>query len=368
MHIPGFGGRQTIETDRQAITLEDHARETPPQEAEPVVHTGGLQQSPVGLSARLSANDVIDILCENQRGAFLCGAPMFSSVGLWLTDPHAWTTPQGKYTPYNIMNAELPDPTWEWLWPRWFVDMTGDVDENGWTYNLNFTRHHWHGHHLWYHSFVRRRYWLRKRRKRVAGGTSKRLNEEGTRYTATVMSAGKTTQHASMLHVLQQEEEPEPINLSNLGDFYTRLRQCRIDREKLEAVDLYLHQGRDLYALAGEVKTILRFMIFQDSRRRFLALLSQHCEELEKGHIKHEGEGGDEDEASQHACVADAVDMAEAMIAKLDYWSDRQELTRIEEDAALDRIMAAKLDEQEERRRQPDLNRLHDTRKEEGGL
>ncbi|ORY77009.1 hypothetical protein BCR37DRAFT_158626 [Protomyces lactucae-debilis] len=360
MHIPGFGPRQVIEEDRHVIGLEDRLCNATPTEQPQAAHLG-LQNSPVGLSAYLSEDTVIDLLCENQRGAFLCGSPMFSSMGLWITDPHAWTTPHGRYTPFNILNATLPDPSWEWTWPRWFVDMSGDVDENGWMYNINFTRHHWHGHHLWYHSFVRRRRWLRKRRKKQGGHVHRRVDETATGYTATVRSAGyETQQGASIMQHLAQIEQEVTV-LSNLGDFYTQLRGCRLDREKLEAVDQYLHQGQDLYALAGEVKTILRFMIFQDSRRQLLALLSQHCQELEKEHaVQHEEQAAAaDDHDSRHACVADAVDVAELLIAKLDYWSDRQILTRIEEDAELDRIMAVKLDEQAKKRKPPDLDALH---------
>ncbi|KAK9430689.1 hypothetical protein V1505DRAFT_97579 [Lipomyces doorenjongii] len=109
-----------------------------------------------------------DILYENQRGFFAFGNPLFSSKGLLNYDPSPWVDADYKYSPVDILSAPVPDPSWEWVWRTWYIDMTYDVDDQGWSYSLSFTCDQWHGAHVWFHSFVRRRRWIRKRRRVVA--------------------------------------------------------------------------------------------------------------------------------------------------------------------------------------------------------
>ncbi|KAK9366816.1 hypothetical protein V1509DRAFT_217723 [Lipomyces kononenkoae] len=106
-----------------------------------------------------------DILYENQRGFFAFGTPFFSSKGLLHYDPSPWVDGDYKYSPVDILSAPVPDPSWEWVWRTWYIDMTYDVDDQGWSYSLNFTSDKWHGAHVWFHAFVRRRRWIRKRRR-----------------------------------------------------------------------------------------------------------------------------------------------------------------------------------------------------------
>lgn len=84
-----------------------------------------------------------DVLYENQRGLLVFGIPKFSPRTLFQWDPSPWTSSNGKRSPYNIANAQLPDPSWEWAYHEWFIDMTGDVDEAGWQYSGNFGRRFW---------------------------------------------------------------------------------------------------------------------------------------------------------------------------------------------------------------------------------
>lgn len=320
----------------------------PPSPVLPMNAAGAASERQIKVSSSSSSwtNGLVDVLYENQRGSFLCGIPLFSAAGLWITDPHAWTAIDHGYTPFTIFNATVPDPSWEWVWKRWFVDMSGDVDQNGWTYNINFTRHHWHGHHIWYHSFVRRRRWLRKRRKvRVSDRTARRLKNPAEDY-FTIYSTG----HRSARLQQQQraidaylggtggryddrgedegedeDEDDEDENgsltkLDNLGDFYRRLRASRLDREKLDAVDNFLRNGKDLSALPGEMEQILQFMIFQESRRQLLVLLTAQSNMLERQAGGHDGETrGDRDDRVDHdedeegeprsrrACIRDAI-------------------------------------------------------------
>ena len=61
----------------------------------------------------------IDILYENQRGAFWCGIPLYSSKSLLNFDPAGWQTSSFLDSPVNITNAQVPDPTWRWAWRTW---------------------------------------------------------------------------------------------------------------------------------------------------------------------------------------------------------------------------------------------------------
>ncbi|PWZ01049.1 hypothetical protein BCV70DRAFT_199408 [Testicularia cyperi] len=84
-----------------------------------------------------------DVLYENQRGLLVFGIPKFSPRTLFQWDPSPWTSANNLKSPYNIANAQLPDPSWEWVYPEWFIDMTGDTDEAGWQYSGNFGRRFW---------------------------------------------------------------------------------------------------------------------------------------------------------------------------------------------------------------------------------
>ncbi|CCG84893.1 protein of unknown function [Taphrina deformans PYCC 5710] len=365
MHIPFIRDRQ-VQEGQHNITLADNSN----QEEEDRDRDGAVedpspgedfQQLPETLEVPIAANPrhaievpngLVDVLYENQRGSFLCGIPLYSSAGLWITDPHAWTSIDHKYTPFTIFTAAPPDPTWEWVWKRWFVDMSGDVDENGWSYNINFNRHSWHGHHIWYHSFVRRRRWLRKRRKVPKGDRIALRKKNPAEDYFTIYSASRsmrTSQQNSSTTITAYDEDDDdggPLKLENLGEFYERLRAARLDREKLDAVDNFLHNGKDLAGLAGEMRHILRFMIFQESRRQLLTLLAVRCQALEKVHGGQTvGSEADRWEGNPHQCVKNAIEMADLLVNKLSYFSDRVKVTRAEEDAELDRITATRLRE-----------------------
>ncbi|ODQ65809.1 hypothetical protein NADFUDRAFT_24734, partial [Nadsonia fulvescens var. elongata DSM 6958] len=130
-----------------------------------------------------SSDEVTDFLLENQRGWSIIGQPYYSSNTLIQHfDPPPWTIGNGldyndskfeknntkrsrgfETAPGGIYDYPLPDPTWEWKWNTWYVDMSGDVDDNGWSYSFRFGSNTWHGTNIWFHSWVRRRKWKRVR-------------------------------------------------------------------------------------------------------------------------------------------------------------------------------------------------------------
>ena len=88
----------------------------------------------------------------------------------------------------------------------------------------------------------------------------------------------------------QAAEEEEGLRLENMGEFYEHLKSCRIDREKLEAVDNFLTYGTDLPALETEMDRILKSLIFSHSRTQCLSLLIMRLKAHEDGHGKEDHE------------------------------------------------------------------------------
>ncbi|CEH14317.1 FER-1-LIKE [Ceraceosorus bombacis] len=128
---------------RKADEKEDVDEEEPPSspkaedpalELERVLGKLIAQQAPEELKERYE----YDVLHENQRGLLVFGIPKFSARTLLQWDPAAWTNAKNRDSPYSIVNAQLPDPSWEWVHPEWLIDMSGDVDEAGWQYANNF--------------------------------------------------------------------------------------------------------------------------------------------------------------------------------------------------------------------------------------
>ncbi|BFZ57463.1 hypothetical protein PYCC9005_004515 [Savitreella phatthalungensis] len=230
---------------------------------------------------------VVDILYENQRGNFLCGAPLFSSNTLWFTDPHAWTHANMEYSPVNIFNATVPDPTWEWSWPQWFVDMSGDKDENGWEYSILFSSRSWHGHHVWYHSFVRRRRWLRKRRRKpLKTSHTSRADDHATTFSASLRGPptgpqsinsglrGEAAAEERRRNGLDNEDEDD---VDNIAALLQRLKRARLDREKLTLVKNYLDHGTDLAALPDSTPQVVNFLVYGRSRAQLVSLLRERA-------------------------------------------------------------------------------------------
>ncbi|KAE8556591.1 hypothetical protein TMatcc_003971 [Talaromyces marneffei ATCC 18224] len=250
------------------------------------------------------ANPELDVLYENQRGWFLFGIPFYSSRSLLQFDPPAWVDKDYRESPVNITNAQLPDPSWEWAWPTWYVDMSGDVDEEGWQYSFLFLpKFGWHGTHPWFHSYVRRRRWVRLRIKK---------NDAPLRN-----GADQTDFH--MAHLLNEDyfsihsQEPESVepsilppttnvssssdirrdiggsperqvgdNIDNIPRLLDAMKNAIVDREKIEALRKFLAQGgEELYYLPDKVPEVLGLFIFRTSRWQFLKLLQDALDEVE---------------------------------------------------------------------------------------
>ncbi|KAL1393084.1 hypothetical protein HDK64DRAFT_259319 [Phyllosticta capitalensis] len=311
-------------------------------------------------SLKKERDAVVDVLYENQRGSFFFGIPLFSSKSLLNFDPAPWVNGLFKISPVNITNASVPDPSWEWAWKSWYVDMSHDVDEEGWQYSFSFHQGFaWHGNHPWFHSFVRRRRWLRKRvRKhtiRAGAGfvpehmsAAHRLNDD---YFTIHPKAARTrspdsSADASLARSLSfsrrraaDEESEEAPDITDIPTLMLRLKKAAIDREKIVIVRNFLENGdEELYYLAEQIPTIMSLFVFQSSRRQLLSLLLQTCDAASAHRRAHAEDNEPEgpEEARKIDNLLRAVKAADEACRRLEFWSDLQGVAT--EEAAEEKI------------------------------
>jgi len=292
-------------------------------------------------------DSVIDILYENQRGAFFFGVPMFSSSSLLNFDPRPWQNAAFRTSASDIRNAQVPDPSWIWDWKSWYVDMSRDVDEEGWEYSFSFQKGvAWHGNHPWFHSFVRRRRWLRKR---VRKDTSHKTKERGHELNADYFTIhpkilrgpspnGSLTYSALRARGFQNDDiNVQDADIANIGTLILMLRKSAVDREKLVAVRKFVDQGGDeLFYLSDRMSDIMSLFIYQSSRRQLLAELIQHFDtstarkESLSGHMHSDEESKQQHEAAvkQANNLSRAVEAADEQVKRLEYWSDIKSMAR----------------------------------------
>ncbi|MCJ1302060.1 hypothetical protein MMC08_004861 [Hypocenomyce scalaris] len=288
----------------------------------------------------------VDILYENQRGSFFCGIPLYSSKSLLNFDPSGWQTANFKDSPVNIKDFQLPDPGWEWAWKSWYVDMSHDVDEEGWQYSFSFAHQFsWHGTHPWFHSFVRRRRWLRKRVKVLgrAPSTKKMEMSEAHMLNADYFtihtnkdrsrgsSADRTINRSSYLDKQGDGtvSEPELEDISDIVALMRVLRSARVDRQKNEAVRNFLeHGGDELFFLSERMHEIMSYLIYQTSRRQLLAHLQQTFNNATGFRDNDSEERGSDDGAEKRRVdnLHKAVHAADEQVKVLEYWSDVKDM------------------------------------------
>lgn len=292
----------------------------------------------------------VDILYENQRGFFFAGIPHFSSNSLLNFDPTAWLDARFRPSAVNITNAQVPDPSWDWAWRCWYVDMSGDVDEEGWEYSFWFGKSAaWHGTHPWFHSFVRRRRWLRKRTKRK----SMKVKEDGHALSSDyftihtkVRPAGEpdgdsvTTSEKKAQYSMQTstawgakswEDQTDVAEITNVPDLMRGLKAAAVDREKIVLVGRFLTQGGDeLHYLAENMEHIMKLLIFQNSRRQLLSTLMHEFEAAEK-HQEEQNDRNEKESGNEKRRVENlhkAVEAADEQCKQLEYWSDVRDMAR----------------------------------------
>jgi hypothetical protein len=281
----------------------------------------------------------VDVLYENQRGWFFFGIPLYSQSSLLNFDPGPWQTKDGKDSAVNITNAQLPDPSWEWAWKYWYVDMSYDVDEEGWQYSFSFSRKFsWHGTHPWFHCFARRRRWLRKRVKKQEMRMKDASNMAGAhtltsdyftihtrrgRSPGSVLENTTTRGSSRMSRRTAEEVDLPPEDIKDIPSLMRALRLATIDREKLDAVKRFVATGgEELVYLQQQIPEIMGFLVFQASRRQLLEYLNTAAKEAS------EERDGLEAEGKRVEYLRNALRAAYSQIGELEYWSDRQQVLK----------------------------------------
>ncbi|EME46675.1 hypothetical protein DOTSEDRAFT_43144 [Dothistroma septosporum NZE10] len=303
---------------------------------------------------------IVDVLYENQRGMFLFGIPKYSSNSLLPSDPRPWQNGHFRTSAVDIRNAQVPDPSWEWAWKSWYVDMSRDVDEEGWEYSFAFVGRAgatfaWHGNHPWFHSFVRRRRWLRMRKRK---DLKQHTKEKGHQLTADYFTIHpKTVRPISLsdsvagdsttMQMISKLRDPildvEKMEVSSIGDLFLALRRAGVDREKIRAIQRFIDEGgEELYYLSDRMEDIMRTLVFQSSRKQLLGeLIDRHGEvhqEQERlashQHDEDDRKQAEHDRATRRAeNLHKAVAAADEQVRKLEYWSDVKGISDAEGEA-----------------------------------
>ncbi|PNS18095.1 hypothetical protein CAC42_4054 [Sphaceloma murrayae] len=292
---------------------------------------------------------IIEVLYENQRGFFTFGVPHFSSKSLLNFDPKSWTNARMRGSPVNITNAQVPDPNWEWAWKSWYVDMSRDVDEDGWEYSLAFYGCPWHGNHPWFHSFVRRRRWLRKRVRKHAhhahgGQPGSRHIAEAHMLTPDYFTihpsktrsiddtrAGSIATSTSGLRKSYEDDDRDAAEVRDIASLLMLLRRATIDREKIVLIRRFIRNADDeLHYLSEEMPHIMSMLMFQSSRRDLLKLLMDDLARVSEHRKQHKSEGTEEGEreAERISNLLAATDAADKQVKRLEYWSDIRSMVR----------------------------------------
>ena len=336
--IAGLNAKDGTESREATEARQGKGSELAGRLRDKIASRAGRKDTP----AKEKADYEIDILYENQRGAFFCGIPLYSAKSLLNFDPSGWQTSTFHDSPVNITNAQVPDPSWAWAWRTWYVDMSHDVDEEGWEYSFSFKEGFaWHGSHPWFHSFVRRRRWIRKRIKIRPVRTGKRdgikaahlLTAEyftiHSKRTPSPDSVGNRTnadQSAYLGTCANGEEIDEDFaEITDLLALMAALRKSRLDREKIAVIKNFLeHGGDEIYYLAERMDDIMGLFIYQTSRRQLQTLL---LESLDAAVGDSDGSfDGEADSGEQVKRKADnlskAVRAANVHINDQDYWSE----------------------------------------------
>ena len=296
----------------------------------------------------------IDVLYENQRGAWFCGIPLFSHSSLLNFDPSPWITKDLKDSAVNITNAQVPDPSWIWAWKSWYVDMSYDVDEEGWQYSFSFSRQFvWHGSHPWFHSFVRRRRWLRKRVKREMPGNEKTgtlaaghqlngdyftIHSKRDRSPASQAYDGAVNTARPDNYIDRRSKDEmlrPPDDISNVPNLLRALKLETVDRAKIEHVKQFVQQGGEEIAyLKDHIPEIMDYLVFQNSRRQLLGFLKKTADDAQTHRDEHAADDKPEGEAESRRIdnLLGAINATEKEIGGLEYWSDRQHVLRTNDD------------------------------------
>lgn len=116
-------------------------------------------------NSQFSNEPVTEELYQNTRYVLGSWKAPWSNMG----DPHEFSDAAGRGN-FTLEGFKLPSEQWEWI-NNWTVDKSGDVDNDGWEYALNFNNFTMSSKRRNYKPLdaVRRRRWTRMRQLKAAG-------------------------------------------------------------------------------------------------------------------------------------------------------------------------------------------------------
>ena len=125
----------------------------------------------------------------------------------------------------------------------------------------------------------------------------------------------------------EMEEEMVPDDITDIATLMHVLRFCRIDREKMEAVESFIkHGGDELHYLQERMHDIMALFIFQASRQLLLShLLKIFNEASEEVKTDDDGDGEKERDPTRNRrleYLEAAVKHADEEVRRLEFWSD----------------------------------------------
>ncbi|KAH8821117.1 hypothetical protein F5884DRAFT_75112 [Xylogone sp. PMI_703] len=330
-----FQGRKSAEGERSELVVADSEVEDGEENRG---RTSTNSRSKVKIQ-QTEPESAIDILYENQRGLILCGMKLFASKALGNLDPAPWTNAAQKPSATDITNAQPPDPSWEWVWKEWTVNHDDGVDDEGWEYSFAFAKaFSWHG-PSWYNSFVRRRAWIRKRIKKTGGDqmeprSSEMLSPEyfsvqpsrSNSRSRVSNSDGDARASKSSLATSSRyaaEDGPNIVeDITTIKQLLDALRNSRIDREKLEAIENFCsHGGGELHLMKDNMGEIMHQFVFQASRRLLLSHLTKILKDvIAEQKAQTDKESGQTDIAKKKIHnMEEAVNAADEELKKLEF-------------------------------------------------
>lgn len=252
-------------------------------------------------------------------------------MALGQLDPPAWTNFAHKPSPTNIYNAQVPDPSWVWVWPEWHINKDRGVDNDGFEYSFMFAKSFsWHP-PRWYNSFVRRRAWTRQRARRDP--TSNDPHMLNTEYFTvrpsldTLRSGSKASSRHSRasMSISSSFNAGEKPAIETIDALMAVLGRSRIDREKIEALENFMEHGEEeLGHLQHRMHDVMASFVFQASRRVLLTKLNEVFDATQK-ELQEKDTGRLQRRSNK---LKAAIHHADEECTRLEYWSDQKRLVK----------------------------------------
>ena len=170
------------------------------------------------------------------------------------------------YSPYSPRDGFLSldsatGQAWQWKQGRWYVDMRGDVDEEGWEYAFYWNGRYrwcggnWHGKAVLIHGWVRRRKWIRELQRKQVPSPLMEVDQNGVVVTEEE-EVGKRGGGGfdGLLSVLREAKTPDKRRIA-LQEFFDAILP-----ETMKSLPEYIHH---IYILLDPISTTYLIQILE---------------------------------------------------------------------------------------------------------